>query len=179
MSVYSVFLAGLGVHALLIWEGRVERATALITMLVVIGATVAMVRGGAFTRRAAVELRQDAGRAIVNVVDNGRPWAVAPSLRYEAAAPASGLAAGEGAAAEGLATVSLSLPDTDARQLKVWTHRMVPGGDSELWPATVTIQGAGGTEQVDLALSGGQAVLPIGRGPTRVEIALTRGESRG
>lgn len=76
-------------------------------------------------------------------------------------------------AADGLASVALPLGDTAARELKVWTHRMAAGGESEALPATVTVDRDGRTARFDLALSGGQAVLPVD-GADRVEIALAR-----
>ncbi len=62
------------------------------------------------------------------------------------------------------------LPATQAKELKVWTHRITPDGDSEGLPALLEVHVASETRRFDLKLSGGQVLLPLTSGECWVEI---------
>ena len=84
-SIYLLFLANIFLHGLVIWQAPVERGVALLTGALVAGATIMMVRRGAFVRRVVVELREDQradGRAVFNVVAAGRPMVTDVQLTY-------------------------------------------------------------------------------------------------
>jgi hypothetical protein len=176
--VYATFLAGLVLHAVLIWDGVLERAGGLAVAIACVTATVAMARRGAFRQRMTVEVRRERGHVVVNLVDGGQARRVEATFRYGARAVQAVLAPGEAVAAEALTSVTLAVPATRARELKVWTHRITAEGESEILPALVTVQRPDGADRIDVALAGGQAVVPLGATSTRVEIALAAGGSR-
>ena len=75
-----------------------------------------------------------------------------------------------------LRSATARLRATLAKELKVWTHRITPDGDSEALPALVEVHSAAGTRRFDLRLSGGQVVLPLPSGESWLEIT-PQGES--
>jgi amino acid permease len=74
-----------------------------------------------------------------------------------------------------LRRLTLSLPPTPAREIKLWTHRLLPEGDSEPLPVIATVQWDNESRHFDLGLCHGQALLslPSGLGPVTVTF-LTR-----
>ncbi|MCI0407065.1 MAG: hypothetical protein L0191_00655, partial [Acidobacteria bacterium] len=84
-GIYLLFLVGLVIHGLVIWHRPAERASALIASVLVLGATVAMVRRGAFAGRVVVELREDRlaeGGAVFAITANGQPAPAEVRLGY-------------------------------------------------------------------------------------------------
>jgi hypothetical protein len=59
-----------------------------------------------------------------------------------------------------LRTATFQLPATQARELKVWVHKVTPEGNSEPLPVGLTVQNDGNEQQFDLQSSGGQVILP-------------------
>jgi amino acid permease/DNA-binding Lrp family transcriptional regulator len=169
--VYATFVAGLVLHAVLIWDGVLERACGLAVAIVCVAATVVMARRGAFRQRVTVEVRRERSRAVVNLVDGGQARRVEATLRYGAREVQVTLAPNEAVTAEALKSVTLAVPDTRARELKVWTHRITADGESEVLPALVTVQRPDGADRIDITLTGGQAVVPLRATSTRIEIA--------
>jgi hypothetical protein len=174
-GIYLLYTAVLLAHGLIIWEAPAARAAALLTAVLALGATAAMVRGGAFNRRVVVELREDlrqAGRSAFAVTSVGRPAQVDVRLEYAADEQRCRAATGEIPEFGALRRATFQLPAGPARELKVWAHRATPEGASEGLPALLEVQGDGETRQVDLKLSAGQALLPIRGAACRVTIAL-------
>jgi hypothetical protein len=50
---------------------------------------------------------------------------------------------------------------TQARDVKVWAHRITPEGASEGLPALLHVHHGDETKQFDLQISGGQVLLPL------------------
>lgn len=57
---------------------------------------------------------------------------------------------------------------TQARELKIWAHRIAPDGNSEALPGLLTLHNDGVERQFDLRLSGGQVLVPIAGGACRL-----------
>lgn len=115
-GIYLLFLGNLFLHGLVIWQHPLMRAGGVFMGLLIFGITVAMVRRGAFARRAVVELCQDqrpGGRPALSVVVGGETLAAEARVEGRQA--------------------SVSLPATGARELKLWAHRVTPVGDSSRW----------------------------------------------
>jgi hypothetical protein len=71
-----------------------------------------------------------------------------------------------------LCSATVRLPATEAKELKVWAHRVTADGDSEGLPAVAEVRAGGEPARFDLGVSGGQVVLPLIGGPFSVRIAL-------
>ena len=193
VGIYLLFLASLFLHGLVIWENPVQRALALAAGGLMVGVSIALVRRGAFAPRAVVELRagqrepqlfpagsarapapgaQPAGQATFAVTVSGQPATAEVRLGYPDGERQVRAAAGEIPAFSALRYATFQLPATDARELKVWAHKVTPEGNSEGLPAL--LQAHCGDEKVefDLKLSSGQVVLPLHGGACRLTITF-------
>lgn len=164
--VYLLYVVGLFLHGLVIWENPVQRAVALGVGVMMVVVTVSMVRRGVFAPRLVVELREETRgdgetlRVVFGVVAGGRPAEADVRLKYPDEEQHYTAAAGEIRAMSSLQHVDLQVPAAGARELKVWAHRVTPGGESESLPALLEVYD-GETRRFDLRLSGGQVVLPL------------------
>jgi hypothetical protein len=73
--------------------------------------------------------------------------------------------------------VNFRLPATQARELKMWAHKITPEGDSEGLPVWLEVHCGGEKKEFDLKLSGGQVVLPLNGEACRLTITLTESSS--
>lgn len=181
-GIYLLFLCTLLLHAIVIWLNPAERAAALLVSLLVLAATVAMVRQGALTRRVIVELKEDARaggdrRAVFAITANGQPAVAEVELSYADGEQRRHEAVGEVPAFGKLRSATFHLPATQARELKVWAHTVTPDGASESLPALVEVHCGDGTRQFDLKLSGGQVVMPLTSGECSLRITLPKSDS--
>ena len=73
-TIYVLFLAGLLLHGLVIWESPLLRAGALFVFVATIVMTVVMYLTGSFARRLNINVRDDPGRSRTSfaVTSNGR-----------------------------------------------------------------------------------------------------------
>ncbi len=180
-GVYVLYLGILLLHGLVLWQAPLERAAALLTAVAVLVATALMVRGGAFTRRMVVELREDLrhGRHSAFAVTASGQAAVADvRLTYQDGEQRCRAAGGEIAGFTRLREVVFDLPATRARELKVWVHRVTPDGNTEGLAAHVAVECQGAADRLDLALSGGQALVPLTAGPCSLTLILSEQGAR-
>ncbi|HEV8129935.1 MAG TPA: hypothetical protein VGQ81_01685, partial [Acidobacteriota bacterium] len=178
--IYSLFVGTLFLHAIVIWVNPAERAAALLVGLLVLGAPVAMVRQGAFSRRLVVELkedtqRRDKGRTMFTITAGGQPAVAEVQLSYAAREEKRYETVGEVPAFGDLRSVTFHLPATQARELKVWAHTVTPDGSSASLPAIMELHCGGNAKRFDLKLSGGQVVVPITGDACRLQIAFAEG----
>jgi amino acid permease len=176
-SIYCVFLGGIFLHGLVIWQGPVERVGALLVGLLVLGLTIAMVRRGAFAPRVVVELRVGAGlapaqQAIFAVTASGQPGMAEVRLGYAEGEQRYQAATGEVPTPSSLRYAIFQVPAGQAQDLKVWAHKVTPEGDSEGLPALLDVLCGDETTRFDLKLSGGQVVLPLTSRPCRLELTF-------
>jgi hypothetical protein len=163
-GIYLLFLAVIFLHGFVIWQAPLERAAAVGVGVLVAGATVAMVSRDAFAGRVVVELREDqrgAGCTVFNVVANGQAATGEVWLLYPDGEQRLHTAAGQVPMVAALRSVRFQLPVMQAKLLKVWAHRITPGGDSESMPALLEVQHGTQTQRFDLRRSGGQVLLPF------------------
>ncbi len=178
-GIYSLYLASLFLHGLVIWQGPVERACALLAGVLVLGMTITMARRGAFAPRVAVELRVGAGRApalfpqaIFAVTAGGQPVTADVRLSYPDGERRFQAATGEVPTPSLLRQAAFHLPAVQAQELKVWAHKVTPDGDSEGLPALLEVHCGNEMTRCDLKLSGGQALLPLTGEACWLEITL-------
>jgi amino acid permease len=179
-GIYALYLGVLVVHAGWVWDSPIERLAALATAVFVIVASVQIVRRGSFTPRMVIELRddqRDGHQASFTITAVGRPAEAAVSLAYPDQTREQYGSSGEISWFDGLREASFAWDATEARELKVWVHRVGATGESEGLPAEIAVEAGApepGEDKTSLSrkLSGGQAVLPLGKGPGRLTIIL-------
>lgn len=176
-GIYLLFLVGIVLHGLFIWHRPAERACALIASALALGATVAMVRRGAFAGRVVVQLREDrlaGGRAVFAITANGQAAPAEVRLGYPDGEQHYQAATGEIPAFSSLRDATFHVPATPAKELKVWAHRVTPSGDSEALPTFALVYDGDEVKRFDLHLLGGQVVLPFTGEATQVKIRLAK-----
>lgn len=174
-GIYLLYLTSLFLHGLVIWENPGQRAAALAVGGLMLGATIAMARRGAFASRVVVELREDqreGGQAVFNVTAGGQPALAEVRFGYAEGEKQVQAATGKVPAFASLRCANFQLPATQARELKVWAHKVTPEGDSEGLPALLEVHCGGEKKEFDLKLSGGQVVLPLDSEARRLTITL-------
>lgn len=173
--LYLLFLSSLILHGLFVWQRPLERGVALLVALLIGGATISMVRRGRFQPRLVLELLVDktqGGRASFAVTANGQQLQAEVTLGYrsqEQLLETSGTIPNF----SGLEHVTVQLPETSIRELKVWVHRVTHEGSSESMPALVQLRSGATIQEVELGKTE-QVVLPLPPGETQVTINLGR-----
>jgi amino acid permease len=175
VGLYLIFLASILVHGLFIWSDPVPRLAALAAGGVILIATFIIIHQGAFTPRAVVELRayQDGQKPAVFTITNiGQPLPVDIQLKYKDDEQQLHAATGDIPNFKNLHAITIHLLPTPAKELKLWLHWITPEDFSERLAGRVTVQQGQEKQDVDLASSGGQAVLPFNGEACRIEITL-------
>jgi hypothetical protein len=181
-TIYLLFLANLVVHGLIIWHDPLERLSALLVAVLVVGVTVAAIRSGAFAPRVVVELREDPGApagAIFAVTASGRPLAIAVTLGYTDAEQRCRSAHGDIPALATLRYATFELPAHVARQLEVWAHRVNASGESTALPAVAQVHDGVQPQRYDVRLSGGRVIVPLSGGACSLRIEMAAAQPRG
>lgn len=171
----GLFLVNLFLHGLVLWQNPLARISAIFVGVLIVGATIVMVRRGAFAPRIVVELREDqreGGQGAFAITARGRPAAADVRLAYPDGEERHQVVAGEVPRFFALRHATFHLPATTARELKVWAHRVTHEGSSEGLPALAEVHCGNETRRFDLKLSGGQAVLPLTGASCWVRITL-------
>ena len=172
--VCAIFLSGIVLHGLVIWTDPLERAAALAVAGLTVLLLIWILRGPAFRRTAAIEIRDAQGGASVDpgftVTVAGRPLAARVELEHRDGR--TDLRAATGALAlDGLRRATFTLDDHGARALTVWVHRVTLEGESIGIPADVELHD--GTEAPRPPIrSQGVLGLDLGRGPARIAITF-------
>jgi amino acid permease len=174
-AIAVFFLASLFLHGLIIWDGPLERAGALLAGVLLIAAILRMIRRGAFATRTVVELREDpSGEGQLAVTTAGRPSPAEVQLQYGDGEQVVQAATGEIPRFASLRAVTIRLPASRATELKVWAHRLTPEGDSESLSAQLEVHATGEPVRFDLKLSEGQVLLPSKDQHSWLRITLPR-----
>jgi hypothetical protein len=174
-SIYLLFLANLFLHGLVIWENPLQRAAALAAGVLMLGGTAIMARRGAFAPRVVVELREDQREqrgATFAITAGGQPVTAEVRLGYPEGEQNWQASAGDIPTPSALRYASFQLPATQARELKVWTHKITTGGDSERLPTLLKINYDDTYKDFDLGLSQGQVLVPFNGQACHVTIAF-------
>jgi len=181
-GLYLVYLALLVYHGLYLWQAPWERAAALLSAVMTVGATRVMLRRGALAPRAVIELKEDLrGRggavpeARFSVMADGQPLLSVVRMEHHEGSRECHAASGSLGDPARLRSLTVSLPATPARELKLWTHRVTSEESSEPLPAMAEVRFGTETHRIDLGLCRGQTVLPIPPGACQVTLTLPEG----
>jgi amino acid permease len=175
VGIYLIFLASILVHGLLIWSDPIPRLAAVAAAGVVLVVTFLVIRQGAFSPRTVVELRasQNAHKpAVFTVTDIGRRLPANVHLKYKNEEQKLHAASGDISDFKNLRAVTIHLPPTPAKELKLWLHQVTPEDFSESLPGKVTVQNGQEEREVEVAASGGQVILPRDGDACRIEVVL-------
>ena len=171
--IYLVFLGGIFLHGLVIWQIPFERAAALVVGVLILGATLVMVRRGSFAPRLSVELRQEeTGTVNFEVTFAGRPRAAEVRLQYPKGETHCHAASGVISSFSSLQGAIFQLEGDQGRQLKVWAHRVTSEGESEALPVLLEVRSGGDTRRFDLKLSDGRVITPLSGEECGLKITL-------
>ncbi len=179
ITIYLLFLANLFFHGLVIWQNPIQRAGGIVVGLLILGLTLLMLRRRAFAPRLVVELRaaqSDSHPANLAIVDNGQPAVAEVRLGYTDGAESIKTAALEIPKFPTLRFLNLRLPSTQARELKLWTHRLTPEGDTAALPALAKMSCPNQEQEFELGQLDGQVITPLGETECQVDIRLKRQE---
>jgi amino acid permease len=174
-GIYLFFLTSIFLHGLVIWQGPVERAGTLLVGVLVLAVTVAMVCRGVFAPRLVVELREELSeeeRTIFAVTASGQPTIADVRLAYPEGEQHRQAATGEVPTPSSLRYAVFRVPVGQARELKVWAHKVTLEGDSESLPALLEVHCGEKTARFDPKLSGGQVLMPLTGETCQLEITL-------
>lgn len=173
--VYLVYLCGVFVYGLFIWDQPFQRILAVGVGVLLLIVTYLVAKQGAFHARAVIELRvveSDAGEyATMTVVDRGKPLAAVFRMRYRSREQVAEGAEIELPDFDRLEAVTVEFPAVSSREIKVWLHRVTPAGHSRPIPAAVRIDD-GGSASIQPDPSSGQVILPLTAPVDRLEITL-------
>jgi amino acid permease len=126
--IAALFLCGVLVQGLVIWDAPAAQAAALVAVLATVVAVIGAWRAGSFRARTVVELRREpeGDRGYLAVTARGR--AVSPDVWLDGEQAATG----PFRHFSRLREVVISLPGRAPHEVHVWAHRLSPEGDSEL-----------------------------------------------
>jgi len=177
IGVYLVFLVGVFIHGLVIWQDFFSRLAALTIGVVALVMPIVFVRGGIFKRRVTIECRSEqlAGdRAVFNITANGRYLPTQVSLKFPKRDENLRAASGTIENFSQLATMTVALPATIAQELKIWVHHINLDEASEWLPAKVQMANSQGMVVNDLIDR--EQILPLDGEASRINIQFLPSE---
>lgn len=179
MILYVLLLAVMYAYGLVIWNTLQEKGVTLLVAVAITVGTVLVLRRGMFSRRVVVEIRDDEndsagpGYAILHA---GRPLTAGVTVEEDSRSRPVSAASGPLPALTRIRSIKFHLPETDAAEIKVWTHRVTTLGESIGFPAVAEVRNGEDHRIIDLGLSNGWSVIPLGPGPTDISITLRPSE---
>lgn len=173
-AVYLLFLAGVWVHGLVIWQNPLERLAAVICGLSVLIMTVLALKTGAFRRRLVVQFRQNEGdeQAMFSVVAGGEAAIADVVARNGQGDMAYHAACGQVLDAASLRRLTFQISDIPVHEVKVWAHKVELEGTSTPLPARLTLSTADGEKCTSQDLGAGPVLVAWSGEDYRVELAF-------
>ena len=174
LAVGAVFLAGVVVFGLWIWENPIERAVAIGIGIAMVVVTLVSARRGAFRPRTVVEYRLETGPpevAVISVVTGGKP--VAAEIRATDLSGERRLVGPEAviASPSRLRSLRIDLPPSVAPELTLWLHAITPDGSSTALPSPVDVA-IGGATVARFEGTVDQLVVPASDVPTTLTLSM-------
>lgn len=176
VGTYLLFVGGIFVYGLFIYEGLVERLVILLVGVGVLAVTAVMLRSGALRRRMVVVLQEDQtlmGTSVISLTDDGQPATAEVCQSFAVGSGEVLPVTGQVPITSGLHSASVHLPTTRASQLKTWVHKITPEWRSESLPALLSLECGSQTQEFDLARHEGQIILPVTGEACEIKIRLT------
>jgi amino acid permease len=174
-GAYLLYLLNLLFHGLVIWQNPAQRALGIFVGLLMLGVTINLIRQGRFARRLVLEIREDQrqdGRSLFAITAGGQPLRADVWLGYGDSEQHIQAATGEVTDFAALRCATFQLPATEARELKVWAHKVTPEESFQGLPALLNVRCGNQEQEFDLGQSDGQMVLPLTGEACRLEVTL-------
>ena len=170
--VAAVFFIGVLVQGFLIWQRPVERLVASSAAVLMVGVAAIAARRGAFRPRSVIEIRREpSGAGVVSVTIAGSPGDLFMQLDEDGT---NRDVRGSGQAIkrfETLRSATFHLPQTEAKQLKVWVHRITGNRESEGIRARVRVE-PDATPEVLTESHDGVALIALPPWEVRVRVTM-------
>ena len=164
--VSAIFLAGVFLHGLVIWQDPVARIAALVVGAFAVALVAVLVRRGGFRPRSVIEVRlEEGGRGSLNVTTAGRQ--VQPEQPL-------GESTARGHTPE---LVRVAMEPGPSRELRVWSHHVSADGWSSTVPSTTTFT-SGSPGPVESSATD-PVLLPLDGNPVLVTIQLHAHKTSG
>jgi hypothetical protein len=177
MGVYFIFLASILLHGLVIWQDPVQRTAAFVVSAIIVLMTVIVIWRGGFTRRNVVEIRLDHNadkHTFFSLVGTGQPLVAEITLHYGDRTEQIHADKGEIPHFDLLEAITLHLPQTNARELKVWVHQVTEVLETEVLPAQFELQYNDEVETVMTQSASGGVMLPLRPQPSHLYIKFPK-----
>lgn len=177
IAIFLLYLFILFFHGLVIWQSPAAKATGIIVGLLVLGLTLSILRKQRLAPRMVVELRDDRredNQSLLAVIDGGQVASAELILIYEDGRQELGKANSALTAISKLRSLSLELPKSESRELKVWVHQVTAEGEAGDLPAQGILTTDRQTKELDLAAAADQAIVPLGAGTGQLKITLQK-----
>jgi hypothetical protein len=173
-AVYLLFLAGVWIHGLVIWQAPMERLAAIISGLLALAVTLLTLKQGAFHRRLVVQFRQNRGeeKAVFTVVAGGQAATadvVATSAQGDVAYHATSSHLLDAAS---LRRLTFQISGTPVPEVKVWAHQVESEGTSTPLPVHLTLSTADGESYASGDLAAGPVLVPWRGEDGRIELSF-------
>lgn len=143
--VSGIFLTGVLLHGVVLWDGPVERAAAIGLAILMLVLTARIIHGGSFKPQTVVELRDaEPGGSLppgFTITGRGRPLTAEVVLDYGDHRDERRGASGEIGSFLGLGRATVTLPADHPEPVHVWVHRVSRAGVSLTLPARVGMAG--------------------------------------
>jgi hypothetical protein len=174
--VCLIYLSSLFVYGFFIWEDPVPRALAIGTGVLVLILTYLIIRQGAFRQRVVIELRAQVAdnneRTTLTLVDAGKPLQGSYRLVY-----ADGEHSGQGNEIEipsfkQLKNIYLTFHSPEAKEMKLWFHRVTPEGISEPISTGVRVKIHDDATAIQIDPQTGQMIMPLTTRANELEISF-------
>jgi hypothetical protein len=155
-----------------LWDDPVQRAVAVASGVVTLGASLLFVICGSYRAQAVVELRagsDERGPVVFNVTAAGRP--AAADVHVDAFPEAADVTAssGELPPLSRLRSTTFRLSPSEVHAVKLWLHRVTADGGSEGLAGRAIV---GGGEPRPIDKRSGQLIVPLDDRGKSVEITL-------
>lgn len=163
-GIYLFFLATIFAYGLFIWDDLLPRLLVILTGIWVGAVTLRMLLRGTMSPRTAIELREDqrVGEGnLLQVVSAGHQVQVRAEVHTHDNQELIEMDIAQLPEFNQIRSIRLTFNNNPAETLKIWTHRLTPGGTSKLLPVTIEIRSDQGNQQFDMRDLGEQVSFPL------------------
>ena len=179
-AISAIFLGGVVLHGLVIWQDPIERGLALGVAAITVGLIAWMLRGPAFRRTAVMEIRASTDEAPMrlaySLTVDGRSAAAEVRLAHPAGAEDVRESPGT-IGLDSLSRATFAFVPEGARRLKMWVHQVSADGASVGMGGTVHLADASG-ERILILDAGGTVAADLG-GPGEVVVRWQGADAGG
>ena len=175
IAIILLYLVILFFHGFVIWQSPAASAAGIIIGLLVIGLTFNMLRKQQFAPRMVVELRDDQrenNQSLLSLVDNGEYAMADLDLKYDSGREDLGTANSALEAFSRLKSVSLQLPQSVSKELKIWVHQITAEGEIGNLPATSALTTRLQKQEAELSATKDQVIASLYDESSSLEISL-------